>query len=130
MAVLFGQGQEPQDSWKIKLNNKMLLSTSGENEKKNIKKITAAEWKKTGYLEIRFKDAYPNTWKRSFLFFDEQDEQLLAKDSITSVKLTIASLRKLFAGKKQIRIYTILSPINPGIAIRIRRVHLCTLQLP
>lgn len=130
MAVLFAQGQDPQDSWKVKLNNKLLLATSKEDEKANIKKIKSTEWKKSGYLEIHFKEAYPNTWKRSFLFFDEQDEQLLAKDNVISVKLTIASLRKLFAGKKQIRIYTIVAPLNPGIAIRIRRVHLCTLQLP
>ena len=130
MAAILSQAQDPQDSWKIKLNNKVLLSTSEENETKNVKNFPATEWKKNGYLEITFKDAYPNTWKRSFLFNDEKDEQLLAKDSVTSVKLTIASLRKLFAGKKQIRIYTIIAPLNPDIAIRIRRVHLCTLLLP
>ena len=120
---------DAQDSWVIKLNNKILLSTSEEDEIKNIKKITATEWKKNGYLEINFKEEYPNTWKRSFLFFDETDAQLLSKDSVTYCKITIVSLRKLFAGKKELRIYTIVYPPNSDIAIRIRRVHLCTLRL-
>ena len=129
-VAMVTQAQEPRDSWKIKFNSKLLLSTSEENETQNVKKIPATEWKKNGYLEINFKEAYPNTWKRSFLFFDETDEQILAKDSVRSVKLAVASLRKLYAGKKQVRIYTIIYPLNPDIAIRIRRVHLCTLQLP
>ena len=118
------------DSWKIKLNNKQLLATSKENEKANIKKITSAELKNNGYLEISFKESSPNTWKRSFLFFDKEDNQLLAIDSITYTKIQIATLRELFAGKKEIRIYTTVSPLDPNIAVRIRRVHLCTLQLP
>ena len=118
------------DSWKIKLNNKVLLATSKENEKTNIKKISSAELKKNGFLEISFKEASPNTWKRSFLFFDKEDNQLLAIDSVTYTKTHIATLRKLFAGKKEIRIYTTVSPLDPNIAVRVRRVHLCTLQLP
>ena len=118
------------DSWKIKLNNKVLLATSKENEKANTKKISSAELKKNGFLEISFKEASPNTWKRSFLFFDKEDNQLLAIDSVTYTKTHIATLRKLFAGKKEIRIYTTVSPLDPNIAVRVRRVHLCTLQLP
>jgi hypothetical protein len=118
------------DSWKIKLNNKVLLATSKENEKANTKKITSAELKKDGYLEISFKEANLNTWRRSFLFFDKKDNQLLAIDSVTYTKIHIATLRKLFAGQKEIIIYTIVSPLDPSIAVRLRRVHLCTLQLP
>jgi len=119
-----------EDSWKIKLNNKLLLATSKEDENANSKKLTSAEWKKNGYLEINFTESDPTSWKRSFLFYDEQDNQLLTKNNLTYSKVSIVSLRKLFAGKKEIRIYTIVSPRDPNIAIRIRRVHLCTLQLP
>jgi len=119
-----------KDSWKIKLNNKVLLATSRENEKANTKKITSAELKKNGYLEISFKESIPNTWKRSFLFFDKKDNQLLAIDSVTYTKIQMATLRKLFGVQKEIIIYTTVAPLDPNIAIRIRRVHLCTLQLP
>jgi hypothetical protein len=121
--------QDAQDSWKVKLNNKLLLATSREDERANRKTVKSSEWKKSGWLEIRYKEADPGFWKRYFLFNDEEDHQLLTKDSVTHAKIAIASLRKLFAGKKEIRIYTIVSPLDPNIAVRLRRVHLCTLHL-
>ena len=117
-------------TWKVSLNNKLLLSTSREDEKINTRNISLTSWKKKGYLEIRFKEVNPNSWRRSFLFFDEADNQLLAKDSVSYVKIPLTVLRKLFTGKKQIRIYTIIAPLDPNIAIRMRRVHLITLKLP
>jgi hypothetical protein len=130
LTVLFTQGQDIPDRWIIKLNNKALLATSQEDEKSHTIKLKSSDWKKNGFLEIIYRQAVPDQRKRSFLFFDEQENQLLVKDSVTSVKLTISTLRKLFTGKKQVRIYTIVYPLNPNIAINIRRVHLCTLQLP
>ena len=118
------------DSWKIKLNNKLLVAANKEDEKANTKKISSAELKKNGYLEISFKEAEPHTWRRSFLFFDKDDNQLLAIDSVTYTKMHIAALSKLFAPQKDIIIYTSVSPLDPNIAVRLRRVHLCTLRLP
>jgi hypothetical protein len=129
ITTLLSSAQDPQDSWKIKLNNKLLLATSREDEKMNTRKIKSSEWKKNGWLEITYKEADPGSWKRYFLFNDEEDNQLLTKDSVTHTKITIASLRKLFAGKKEIRIYTIVSPLDPNIVVKLRRVHLCTLRL-
>jgi hypothetical protein len=117
------------DSWTIRLSNKLLLNTKQENESANTKRIAKTEWAKNGYLEISYKAKTPKAWKRSFLFFDKEDNQLLMKENVTSVKISIASLRKIFTGKDEIRIYTIASPADPAIAVRIRRVHLCTLQL-
>ncbi len=120
-----------QESWKITLNNKIILRASEEDEAANISKITLIEWKKAGYLELRYKDAELNSnlW-HSFLFFDEQRNQLFSKDNTLIVKLSLASLRKLFAGKKEIKIYSMISSRDPGIFKKIRPVHLCTLQLP
>ena len=120
-----------QDSWTIKLNNKVLLSTSKEDTLANTKKINQLEWRKTGFLEIIYKEADPNSiWNYSFLFYDEKDNQLLVKDSTKHTKVSIAMLRKLFAGKKKVVIYTMQSPKNPMLAIRVRRIYLCTLLLP
>jgi len=122
---------EAQDSWTIKLNNKVLLTASKEDTLANTKKIKALEWRKTGYLEVSYKEAEPNSiWYYSFLFNDEKDNQLLVKNSVTHTKVSIASLRKLFAGKKKIVIYTVQAPKNPMLAIRVRRIYLCTLLLP
>ncbi|MCY7309542.1 MAG: hypothetical protein LH619_02075 [Chitinophagaceae bacterium] len=117
-------------SWIIRLNNKTILSTRQENAVKNIKKISSAEWKRSGKLEIIFAEDEKNTWMRYFLLVDESDNELVRKDSTTHAKISLAVLRKAFAGKKLIKIYTTISPLDPNIAIRMRRVHLCTLQLP
>ena len=117
-------------SWIIKLNNKIILSTRQEDVIKNVKKIKSADWKKPGKLEIIFTEDEKNTWMRYFLFVDEQDNDIYRKDSTRHATVSLVELRRLFAGKKQLIIYTTISPLDPGIAIRIRRVHLCTLQLP
>jgi len=117
-------------SWIIRLNNKTILSTRQEDAIKNVKKIKLTDWKKSGKLEIIFTEDEKNTWMRYFLLVDEKDNELLRKDSTTHAKISLAVLRKAFAGKKLIKIYTTISPLDPNIAIRMRRVHLCTLQLP
>lgn len=122
-----------QDNWKIKLNGKVLLSSQAENETVNSKRIKLTELSKKGTLDILYKESPPKSdWKRSLLFFDENDNELLRKDSITAnTRVTTAAIKKLFAGKKKIRIYTISLPTDPNLAarIRVRRVHLCTLEL-
>jgi hypothetical protein len=119
-----------QNSWKIKLNNKLLLSASQESETANSKRISPADWKKNGNLELTYKVVEERgKWKRSFLFYDESDNQLLTKENTLHVKIPLSLLRKLFSDKKELRIYTVVSPVDPHIAVRIRRVHLCTLQL-
>jgi hypothetical protein len=121
--------QAQNGSWKIKLNNKVILSANKEDAVKNERKIKQAEWKKPGNLEIIFTEDDLNTWMRYFHFVDEQDNELFRKDSTTSVKVPLSTLRKLFPGKKKIIIYTTISPLEPNLAIRIRRVHLCTIKL-
>ena len=119
-----------QDSWKIKINTKTLLNTAKEDMETNRKTVKSSDWKKNGNLEILFTESEKNTWIRSFLFYDKDDNEILRKDSITHAKISLKELRKLFAGKKEIHIYTTKAPVDPNLAIRMRRVHLCTLRLP
>ena len=122
---------QAQDSWTIRWNNKTILSANKEDEAANTRTIKLSDWKRNGNLEIIYKEAEPDTllW-HSFLLFDENDHQLISKEKTLAAKIPIAQLRKLFAGKKQIKIYTIVSPRDPTIAVRLRRIHLCTLKLP
>lgn len=122
---------QAQDSWKIKWNNRTILLANKEDEAVNIRHIKLSDWKKNGALEIIYKEEEPDTvlW-HSFVLFDEEDHQLLSKEKILYAKIPLSLLRKLFTGKKQIKIYSIVSPRNPNIAVKMRRVHLCTLQLP
>jgi len=100
-----------------------LLTTSKESEQKNI--IKADKWKKGQTLEIKFTEAEPNTWWRSFLLYDEDDNEIIRKDSVLTYRLPVKQLIKKFAGKKEIKIYTTVSPKDPNLADRIRKAHLC-----
>ena len=131
--LLQAQNAQP-DSWKIKWNKKVILETSKSDEAANIRKIKSADLKKNYVLEILYKESDPKKekqWNRSFLFFDESDNEILRKDNTRNAKITAAELKKLFGNKKKIKIYTIAIPTDPGLAarVRVRRVHLCTLEL-
>jgi len=121
------------DSWKVCWNKKVLLKTGKEDETANTKKINAADLNKKYSLEISYKESSDKDlkdWKRSILFFNESDNPL-RKDSTRSVKLSAAELKTLFGDKKKIKIYTVAIPSDPNRAaqVRVRRVHLCTLEL-
>lgn len=108
------------------------METGEENKDNNTQKVKLAELKNNCFLEVAYKEnPAKKDWKRSFLFFDENDNELLRKHSTTSTKISGTELKKLFAGKKKIVIYTVSLPTNPDLAarIRVRRVHLCTLEL-
>ena len=126
-AVIIAQAQN--NSWKIKMNKKVVLATSVENEKANVRKIKKDDLKKTGFLEILFTEAEPGTWYRSFQLYDKDDHELLRVDSTTDAKIAFTQLRQLYRNRKEIIIYTTVSPRDPNLAVRIRRVHLCTLQI-
>jgi hypothetical protein len=134
-VYMLPQAQNLQsDSWKIKWNKKVILETGKSNEAVNTRKIKLADLKKNYVLEISYKESDPKKekeWNRSFLFLDESDNELLRKDSTRNTMITAAELKKIFGDKKKIKIYTIAVPADPDMAarVRVRRVHLCTLEL-
>ena len=119
-----------QDSWKISLNKITVLTGKESNELLNTKKIKSADWKKNGYLEVIYKESTPGNWLHSLQFTDETGNQLLVKDGATTAKIPIATLRKLYAGKKQVKIYMVINPPNPMMGAPSRMLHLGTLRLP
>jgi hypothetical protein len=124
--IIFSQ----EGKWEIRFNNRVIISTGTEDKAANTRIVKAREWKRSGYLEIKFLEGSPNAWKRSFILDDENDAQLWTKDSVTYLKISLMQLRQIFSGRKEINIYTIVAPANPQMAARIRRVHLCTLKIP
>ena len=131
--LLQAQNAQP-DSWKIKWNKKVILETSKSDEAVNIRKIKSSDLKKNYILEISYKEAdtkKEKEWTRSFMVFNESDNEIVRKDSARNWKITGAELKKLFGDKKKIKLYTIAVPTDPALAarVRVRRVHLCTLEL-
>ncbi|MCZ2458283.1 MAG: hypothetical protein LC128_01540 [Chitinophagales bacterium] len=132
IAILFSHHIliHAQDSWEIKWKKKTILTADKEDEAANTRKLKPCQWKKKGDLRIIYKETGQDTllW-HSFLLFDEQDEQLFSVEKTLEAKIPISKLHELFAGKKEIRIYTIVSPRNPRIRVKMQRVHLCTLEI-
>jgi len=129
-VLLIAAGLSAQNSWSVVLHKKILLTGKEVNEEKNVRLIRSSDWKKTGYLEVAYKEEQPSSMHHSIRFADELGNELLVKDSITSVKVLTTSLRKLFAGKKQVKIYMTIAPTDPMIMMPARRIHLATLKLP
>jgi hypothetical protein len=133
IIIFFGAGlfaQAQNDTWTVKMNGKTLLIADKADEIKNGKKIKSTEWKKNGKLEITFKDSQITGMRRDVYITDEQENDVWRKDSASSVSIPLSTLRKLSAGKKQLKIYSVISPSNPAVMLRSRIVHLCTLKLP
>ena len=130
ISLFTGMAAVSQSGWDIKMNGRLLLNIPPENETALIKRIIRTEWNKNGSLEIKYHNTEKNPWKRSFSLTDEKDKELYLAENTSYVKLSLARLRKLFKGKKQLRIYAIIAPPNPDMGAPIRRIHLCTLRLP
>lgn len=129
-AAMFSNAQ---NSWKVKLNARVVLAATTEDETKNTRKIKRTELDKKGSLDVLYKSDKTNTeWIQSLLFYGETDNEVFRKDSVSgTTKIKLATLKELFGTAKKIRIYTISIPSDPNLAarIRVRRVHLCTLEL-
>ena len=120
-----------QDSWKLCLDKKVLLNAPGEDEKKNIVRISVADLNKSKTLTLSYKEGSPQKgWERTILMYDEKDNEL-KKQKGKKLKLKTLELKSLLNQYKTVKIYTINSPTDPTLKerVRIRRVHLCTLIL-
>lgn len=133
-AFLFGfvsSAVMAQDSWKVCLDKKVLLSTSKEDAEKNVVNFSLTDLKKNKNFVVSYKEATPQKgWERSISIYTEKDEEL-EKQKGKKIILKTLELKKLFEKSKTLKIYTIYLPTDPKMKsqIRVRRVHLCTLVL-
>lgn len=120
-----------QNSWKVCFNGKEVLKASGEDEARNVITINKADLKKKKAFTITFKeDKKQNGWERTIAVYGEKDAEL-TKQKGARFELSNEALRALFEKSKTLEIYTWALPADPKLkaAIRVRRVHLCTLVL-
>jgi hypothetical protein len=119
-----------QNNWQITLNKKIVLSATEANDSANTKKIKSTDWKAKGYLDVIYTEAQKTIYRPSLHFADEKGNDLLVKDSTRTAKIALSTLRKLFAGKKTIKIFLVLDPPNPMMAMASRMITLAILKLP
>jgi hypothetical protein len=120
------------DTWIISHNAKQKIRTSQEAPEKNVVTITKADLMKSGHVFVNYTDNNKEKgWKRTIAVFDTAENELVTYSG-SIFKLHNPKLRSLMAeGVKTIKIYTWALPTDPDLAsrIRIRRVHLCTIEL-
>ncbi|MBO9682475.1 MAG: hypothetical protein J7502_07405 [Flavisolibacter sp.] len=120
-----------QDSWKVCLDRKVLLTTSNEEEKKNIITISVTDLNQSKNFTLGYKESSPQRgWERTIRLYDERNTEL-KKQKGKKFTLKTSELKSLLNQYKTVKIYTINSPTDPKLKerVRIRRVHLCTLIL-
>jgi hypothetical protein len=122
---------QAQESWKIRISGKTLLSASKEDPVKNKISARPSAFKAKKVLEVLFTDSNASKENDRFLgIYGPDDEELVQK---MASKLTVSNKKVLAWLKKygQLKIYTWSLPTDPDLRsrIRIRRIHLCTLEL-
>ena len=120
-----------QDKWKVMVNDKILLSTTIEDEAKNMITIKATDLKKKKDFVVAYTEAIKqNDWERSMMLYDENDRELTQQKG-SKLKIKNNTLLSFFKNSKKVSVYTWAFPTDPSLkaAIRVRRVHLCTLVL-
>ena len=118
-----------QEHWTVVLNNKPLLTAKTEDTANNIATINDI---KKGALVVTYVPAKPQPgWGRRIAVYDATDNELYSKETMTLV-VPAKSLKQWHRNNsKQIKIYTWAVPKDPdqAIKVRVRRVHLCTINL-
>jgi hypothetical protein len=133
MITLFIAAQDGAN-WSIKHNKKDLLRAYKEDPEKNIVNVKLSDLNKKSNFIISYFEMNQagsrNKWVRTIALFTKTDKELYRKDS-GSIKIADIQLEKMLKENKTIRVYTWALPKDPAEAarVRIRRVHLCTIEL-
>jgi hypothetical protein len=120
--------------WTVAHNKKKIFSATEENEQKNIITVNAADFKPGNSLIISYSgintDVNGNKWIRTIGIYNEADKELYRKNTRVA-KLKDEWIKKMLQENRKIKIYTWALPKDPKEAarVRIRRVHLCTIEL-
>ena len=133
LLVLQAPGQEGV-GWKIMHNKQQLLLAHEEDVVKNRIQIRLIDLKQKGSFTITY--AEMNTgparsgWIRTMAVYDEADKELYRKNT-NIIKWQDRELKKMLASNKIIKVFTWALPKDPAQAarVRVRRVHLCTIEL-
>lgn len=130
LTILLATQVNAQGKWSISLNRKLLIATSTSNDSLNTKRVKLADWKSGSYLSVTYTESQPSGWHLALHFADETGNDLLVKDSTAVTKIPLRTARKVFYGKKEMKIYLAISPPNPMMEAPARMITLCILKLP
>ena len=121
-----------QDTWKVYHNKIEILNTGKSDPVQNIILVRQSDLNVPGFFIVNYKEDKPqNNWIRFLVVYDSADKILILKKGNTLLKLPNKALKDLLAKNGVIKIFTWTLPADPELAarIRVRRLHLCTIEL-
>ena len=125
-TLIFSFTGMAQDRWTVQLNSKTLLTANEENTTKNV--VKSGELKKGSLIVTYYPGKVENERKRRIMIFDSNDQELYSKEA-HSIVVPVANLKKWRLTSPQISVYTIPVLGEEGANVRLRRVHLATINL-
>ncbi|MFM7671454.1 MAG: hypothetical protein ACKO6Q_02535 [Bacteroidota bacterium] len=130
LSWLMGTSLNAQYNWCVLHNGKERLHRVSEQPEKNQLTISTASLKKSGHFQIKFNKA-DTSMRRTLLVDDASGSGIGSWEEVKrSWRISNKELTKLFAGQTQLKFYFTEIPrdVNQAMLVRVRPVHLCTLN--
>ena len=121
-----------QDTWSVFHNKIEILNTGKSDPVQNIVPVTQADLNQPGFFLINYREnKSQKNWIRHLAVYDGAENILMEKKGDTALRLSNETLNDWFAKSSIIKIFTWTLPADPELAarIRVRRLHLCTIEL-
>lgn len=130
--MFFGLQSASQDRWTVQLNDLQLLSVNTEDTAANVvrpKKLKKGSLIVTYVPDVRSLKlrTAEGERKRRLMVYDAGDNELYSKEA-HSITIPVATLKKWRLTTPRVKIYTIPVLGEEGAAVRLRRIHLCTVN--
>ena len=126
MAAMIGLHASAQERWTVELNSKTLLTAKTEDTAANT--IGVNDLKKGSLIVTYVPGQVEGQRKRKLMVYDAGDNELYSKENLSLV-IPVKTLKKWRKTSSRIKIYTIPVLGESGAMVRLRRIHLCTIQL-
>lgn len=133
LATCFLANAQETRHWTVKSNKLQLLNTDTEDTAKNIIPVRISDLSSKNIFTVSYfteKTGNKDSWKRTIGIYSMADKELYRKDAPV-LKINGAALKKMLLENKIIKIYSWAIPKDPAQAarVRVRRVHLCSIEL-
>lgn len=127
MATAIGLASHAQtpEHWTVELNSKALLTAKTEDTAANT--VTVNDLKKGSLIVTYVPGVVEGQRKRRLMVYDAGDQELYSKESLSLV-IPVKTLKKWRLTSPRITVYTVPVLGEEGATVRLRRVHLCTVQ--
>jgi len=123
-AIFFINTVAAQNTWIVQSGKNILLKAAEEDTTAN---VIAIKRSKITSLVVSYAEPRRKDWSRYIMVYDRADNELISKETY-NLSLSASVLKNWAKKNSQVKIYTIPRNLNPAIAIKVRRVHLCTIN--